>query len=354
MRTRPRLIDVARLAGVSTATVSAVINDNLGPNIRVSPETRQKVLDAIASLGYVANPAARNLAGGQNRLLGIFTYEAIFPIKFHDFYYPFLLGIEEEAEAQRYNLLLFTSVVDQDGRRSIFHNDTNVLWMADGAVLMGLNENKLELSRLQKEGYPFVFVGRREVPDVEISFSAADYIRATETLTTLLFQAGHRRLVYFCMTHDIESGRDRETGFCRAHEQNGIPLAGPGVIRIHPKDITPEVVEPLLRDGITGAITENDDLLHYLMVALESLGLSVPEHFSLALLGDPHNPWPEVARMTRFSIPRREMGIHAVRFLIQRLEHPEEVAVQNVYLPCTILHGQSIAAPNLPTIFHRR
>src|SRR5512133_2402972 len=121
MKNRPRLSNVAKLAGVSTATVSAVVNHQMDRNIRVSPETQARVWKAVEELGYVANPVARSLAGGKNRLLGIFTYEPIFPFKHHDFFYPFLLGIEEEAEAQGYNLLLFTNVTNTDGKRSIFH-----------------------------------------------------------------------------------------------------------------------------------------------------------------------------------------------------------------------------------------
>jgi len=127
MKNRPRLKDVALLAGVSTATVSAVVTNNVGTNIRVGAETQQRVWAAVAQLGYVANPAARMLAGGKNCILGIFTYEPLFPFLYNDFFYPFLVGIEQEAESQGYHLLLFTNVTNQNGQRSIYHNDTNLL-----------------------------------------------------------------------------------------------------------------------------------------------------------------------------------------------------------------------------------
>ncbi len=78
-----------------------------------------RVVTAVDELGYVADAAARSLAGGQNYLLGVFTFESIFPLQHRDFYYPFLVGIEEEAEQLGYDLLLFTSGGSVDGVRQI-------------------------------------------------------------------------------------------------------------------------------------------------------------------------------------------------------------------------------------------
>src|SRR5690606_5785524 len=101
---RPTQQDVARLAGVSRGTVSMVINGMTGGRIPISEETRRKVLDAMEQLGYAPNPAAQILAGGRNRLIGVFTYEPFFPYEQDNFYYPFLLGIERQASYEGYNL----------------------------------------------------------------------------------------------------------------------------------------------------------------------------------------------------------------------------------------------------------
>ncbi|MCL4559220.1 MAG: LacI family transcriptional regulator [Chloroflexi bacterium] len=345
MKTRYRLSDVARLAEVSTATVSAVINRQVGRNIRVSPETEQRVWDAIARLGYVVNPAARTLASGKNRILGIFTYEPIFPFQNHDYFYPFLLGIEEEAEAQGYNLLLFTHVTDAHGKRSIYNEDTNLLYTADGSVLLGLNEDKEELRRLQEGGYPFVYVGRRDVPDASISFTAADYTGATARLVEMMFDQGHRKVIYVCLPRWIESNQDREDGLFRAYLQRGFPLPAEPVLRIPTEQITPEIVRDLLAQGVTGTVVENDELAQALLSSLNALGLSVPRDFSIALCGNPHHAWDNSPDWTMFTIPRREMGSHAVRFLVERLNNPVDTSPRSIYLPCTIVSGQTIAAP---------
>lgn len=345
MKPRSRLSDVAKLAGVSTATVSAVVNNRLGSNIRVSPETQQRVWDAVAKLDYVANPAARILASGRSRFLGIFTYEPIFPFQHHDFFYPFLLGIEEAAENRGYNLLMFTNVTNTDGQRSIYHDEVNQLFMADGSILMGLNENKEELRRLQEEGYPFVYVGRREVPGVNFSFTAADYTRATAQLVEMLFNLGHRNVIYVCLPHTIESNQDREDGLFAAYRQATFEMPADPVVRIQPHEINPEVVNALIRKGITGAIVENDALAHAFLFALEKTGRSVPTDFSIALCGNPHYAWDNSPDWTMFTIPRREMGSHAVQFLVERLANPNDTVPHSIYLPCTIIPGQTIASP---------
>jgi len=128
---RPRLVDVAARAGVSTAIASTVLNKRGDSNMRASPETAERIRTAARELGYSPNPAAQRLALGRNRILGVFTFEPIFPLAQQDFYHPFLLGIEQEAEEQDYDLLLFTSA--RTGGRSVSASSstavaTGLLW----------------------------------------------------------------------------------------------------------------------------------------------------------------------------------------------------------------------------------
>jgi len=345
MAKRPTLSDVAKLAGVSTAVVSAVVNNRDGQNIRVNPETKERVLQAVSELGYVANPAARILARGQNRLIGIFTYEPIFPFQHHDFYYPFLLGIEEEAENQGYNLLLFTNVTDPSGKRSIYHDGASQLSLADGSILLGLNENKDELRRLQEADYSFVYVGRRDVPGTTIPHTAADYITGTRKLTEMLFDYGHKKLAYICLPRVIESNQDRLQGFCLAYELKGLPILQEQIIRIDPELITRDFIRGLITLGISGLVVENDLIARPLIKVLKSMNIRIPEEFSIALCGNPQNPSDETVDWTMFNIPRKEMGIYAVRLLVQKIENPSGMEPVMYNLPCTIVPGHTIASP---------
>jgi DNA-binding LacI/PurR family transcriptional regulator len=345
MKTRPRLKDVARLAGVSTATVSAVVTNSLGNNIRVSPDTQQRVWEAVARLGYVANPAARTLAGGKNRILGIFTYEPIFPFQSHDFFYPFLVGIEKEAEMLGYHLLLFTSGNDSHGQRSIYQDDSNLLYMADGSIILGLNDNKEELRRLQLEGYPFVYVGRREVPGTEITYVGCDYARVTNEMTCRLANLGHQRLVFIGVPQRLEGSIDRENGFLAGCREHGLQVDNHSILRVPASDITPAFMQDLLLKGFSGALIEMDDQCYAALAGLQALGLTVPKDFSIAMLGEPHSTWENAQDWTMFTMPRMDMGAQAVQMLIRLLTQSPEEKLENVLLPATVVDGQTIAPP---------
>ncbi|HEY6799811.1 MAG TPA: LacI family DNA-binding transcriptional regulator, partial [Agromyces sp.] len=115
-RRRATQADIARHLGVSQATVSIALRGGLAAE-QVAPATRQSVLDLAAQLGYSANAVARSLRGGRNRILGLFTFEPVFPIEQRDFYYPFLVGVEQGAAESDHELLLFTSAGATGTRR---------------------------------------------------------------------------------------------------------------------------------------------------------------------------------------------------------------------------------------------
>ena len=127
MPTKPRRVtqrEIAEIAGVSQTTVSVVLNDRDGTNVRIPEETRARVKAAIEQATYVADPAARRLAGLDNQIIGVFTYEEALSPESLDFYGPLLNGIERAAEEIGWDLLLFTSSPVENGTRSLFHRKT--------------------------------------------------------------------------------------------------------------------------------------------------------------------------------------------------------------------------------------
>ena len=340
MRKRTKLTDVARRANVSTAVVSKVVNNKPGSSIRVSPETESRVLAAVRELGYVPNPVARSLALGQNRILGVFTHESIFPVDQQSFYHPFLLGIEEESEKQGYDLLLFTSTHTPDGKRRIYNNGMNRLQVANGSILIGREKDKSEITQLLDDGYPFVHVGRRSVPNRQIVYSAADYAAATSEVVRYLFDFGHRKILMLGSQNIHEPVVDRQQGFEAAYRSCNFPLVTDYRRHVLPEALTIEQIEAWFRQGITAFVVEDDMLAKPLIRLAEERGLRPPRDFSLAVLGDPLESTEDVPDWTTFKIPRRDMGRHAVRLLIEILE-AKQFAARSVTLPCTFVKGQT-------------
>lgn len=334
-RPTPRQADIARVAGVSQATVSIVINDPDGANGRVSAETRQRVQEAIARLGYVVNPAARNLAGGRTRLLGVHTFEPVFPIDQRDFYHPFLVGVEEEAERRGYDLVLFTA-----GGRELFRDGVNRLKVADGAVLIGHEDDKQDLSRLAREDFPFVFIGRREVPDAEIAYVAADYVEATAALVERMHDLGHRRIALLRAIDDFEATRDREAGFRLGLERTGLTLDGL-VLHVDAATLDPAQVRGLLDRQVTAVLAEDDPTAERVADLVAELERSVPHDLSIAVLGDPPTGVTSTRHWSGFRLPRREMGHAAVDLLIGMLEG--QFGREHRVVPCVAAEGDTVA-----------
>ncbi|MFF2378445.1 LacI family DNA-binding transcriptional regulator [Streptomyces xiamenensis] len=330
--------DIARISGVSQTTVSLVLNNRLDAGVRIAPETRERVLEAIAETGYVADPVARRMVARRNRIIGVFTYEAVFPSGTRDFYQPFLAGIEESAEQLGCDLLLLTSAPVVDGRRRIFH-DGNRFRLADGCILLGRETDSGELARLVAEDYPFVSVGRRADAGGPVPYVGADYPGAVAALVAEAVDSGHRRLAYLGSGSRAESRGDRRDGFTAALTATG---ATGTVLAGETAELIARLPE-LLADGVTALFVEEPADCQQLADRLGELGHPVPAGISIVALGDPTRPATADIDFTGFRIPRREMGRQAVEVLSALLEE-ESTATQRL-LGCASHRGASLAPP---------
>ncbi len=345
-RRRATQVDIARRVGVSQATVSLVVSGGAASDL-VAEETRRQVLAVAAELGYAVNAVARSLKGGANRMLGVYTFEPVFPVDQRDFYFPFLLGVEEATAEYGYDLLLFTSATS-GGNRRIYAGGVNRLKVADGCVLLGRQLHQDDLAALLREDFPFVFIGRREVPGEDLSYVAADYVGATRDVVRSLARLGHRRLAYLKVAHDQEWTRDREAGFRRGLEQAGIPV---DQILIHPLSGSNLVGESRISEWLAAGITailvepsQDDSAISAVERAATAVGARIPQDLSVVLLGDPPLVNATAREWTRFSIPREQMGREAVRLLLELLADESGTARQ-LYLDCVPVPGDSVAPP---------
>lgn len=335
---RATQVEVAKLAGVSQATVSHVLSGSSSPRSRVSEEARRRVLDAIEAVGYAVNPMARNLAAGRNRILGVFTYESVFPRDGSNFYHPFLVGMEKEAESLGLDLLLFTSAPTDGGRRRLADAGWNRLAVADGCILIGRATDRNELSWLLERRYPFVFVGRRDaLGDQPVPFVGADYVQATAALTKRMLAAGHQRVAFLGDLSGVPSALDRVNGY-----REVVKAAGQRPLLFDAGAFSPdEAVDILLDHRATGVLVGPQVDVEGIERAVMQRSLRIPDDLSVAVLGDPAEGTID-ERWSRFSIPRAEMGAASVRMLqaIVAGEHPEPTEL----MACSIIDGATIAS----------
>ncbi|MEV4334395.1 LacI family DNA-binding transcriptional regulator [Streptomyces sp. NPDC049597] len=334
--------DIARLAGVSQPTVSLVLNGRADADIRIPQETRERVLRVIQEYGYAPDPVARRLAAKHNRILGVFTYEAVFPSDSSDFYHPFLVGIEEAAERVGCDLLLLTSASVTGGRRRIFGGD-NRLRVADGCLLLGRSLDRDDLTRMVADGYPFVTVGRRDDAGGPVPYVGADYAGCVGELVRLAVSRGHRRMAYLGLRADVESSADRRAGFLQATEaarEDGVVVAFDA---LSPERDPDELLSALLAARATVVLVEHFATAVGLVAAAQRRDLAVPADLSVVTLGDPTTPVPTDVDFTGFRIPREEMGRQAVALLTELLEGAGDTTQR--LLPCELVTGATLAPP---------
>lgn len=324
--------DIAAAAKVSQATVSLVLN---GRDNGLAAGTRERVLAVIRETGYVPNPVARQLQGGRNRILGVFTYESVFPSDTNDFYHPFFVGIEQAAESLGLDLLLFTSAT-RNGRRRVF-GDENRLRLADGCVLLGRRIDREELARLNSESYPFVAVGRRDDAGGPVPFVGADYPEVTGRLVARARALGHERFAFVGDGARAEGSRDRFQGFLGA---------AAGVHAVHlPDPVDPDaVLDRVAADDITAVMVEEVADAVALRDRAVDRGVDVPSDLSVVALGDPTTPVPDADDLTGFRIPREQMGRAAVEVLMTLLDGTQTTVPQRL-LTCDVYDGRTLAAP---------
>ncbi|WP_169791968.1 LacI family DNA-binding transcriptional regulator [Jiangella muralis] len=338
-----RQIDVARVAGVSQTTVSMVLNERTGGSARISEDTRERVLSAIKKTGYVANPIAQSLAGHRTGMFGVFAFEPMFTAEAGGFYTEFLGGIEAAGEAARKDLLLFTSTVLDEPDNHIYRRNENRLRLTDGAILLGNGEPKMELARLHEDGFPFVYIGRREIPNGEISYVSADYAAATADLVERLVAVGHERLCYVGTGADASASIDRRRAFVDTLRDAGLPVDRP--VPAGHGDYA--AVRQAVEAGATALLVEPPVGIDELTAVIERAGYRVPADVSVALLGDVHGHSVRPDDWSGYRLPRWEMGMQAVKLLVRLMEDPGGPA-RRVVVPCLPHDGCTVAPAPRP------
>jgi DNA-binding LacI/PurR family transcriptional regulator len=324
--------DIARLAGVSQATVSLVLNGSAENANRIPDDTRERVLKVIKETGYVADPIARRMAKGHNRILGVFTYEPAFPSDQADFFLPFLLGIEEAAQELGYDLLLLTGA---GAKRKIFGNDVR-LRLADGCIVLGRQFDPKEVARLVAGDFPFVAVGRRDDAGGPVPYVGSDYATATASLVTMARGIGHQKLGFIGLKEGAESSADRWRGFEASLE--GAELA---FVRHAVGENADALLDQIIASGVSCVFcTELVDAIG-IEAAARARGLAVPSDLSIVVLGNHIRVEEPGRKFTSFVIPREAMGRGATEMLVRRIE--QDTPGEQILLTCDMREGDTLA-----------
>src|SRR5512135_3422137 len=184
----PTQVDVARLAGVSRATVSYVVNGLADNKVPISDETRRRVLQVIEELGYEPDARAQALRSGSTQTIGF-----ILPDIHNPHFWQTADGIEQELRSSGYHLLLSSADLNPDYAEDIFRVLSRR--RIDGLILMGASFLQSEgaqktLAQLLKRRFPIAKIG--EHPTIDCI--ASNYQAATREAMAYLLSLQHRRI----------------------------------------------------------------------------------------------------------------------------------------------------------------
>lgn len=304
--------EVAYLAKVSVATVSAVINNSA----YVSDELRERVLLAIDSLDYRPNALARSLKRSKTELLGFIVKDITNP-----FYPEMFHGAEDAARKAGYNLLLCTTSDDEEREEKYLESLLEL--RVDGIILATIdNETNPIAERLKKEKTPFLLINRWS-EGYKGCAVVADDLKAGILATQHLIALGHKEIAFIGASKESMTSRYREDGYRRILKENGLKV--PEHL-IHYCDYSEEkaylVYKELAKEGVVPkAIFSANDLMAFGATrALWEAGYKIPDDVACVGCDDIEFSSKFLIPLTTVHIPKYNMGHLAVEMLLKKIE----------------------------------
>ncbi|MBX5456499.1 MAG: LacI family DNA-binding transcriptional regulator [Thermogemmatispora sp.] len=312
MKPKVTIEDIARLAGVSKATVSRVLNERSN----VKAETRERVLRVMQEQGFVPSLAAAGLAGGRSRLVGVLTPPFTQPTV------PEILrGVAEAIEHTDYEIVLYSTNAGQSPTTIV----NRILALGLTSCLLVIQPGPLtpRLLQLASQGLPVVVIDDQgpppELPSVGIDNRVSAY-----QATMHLIRLGYRRIAHLQGPAEFRCAQERYQGYRQALEEAGLPF-DPALVfngtfeTASGRACAAALVTLPLAERPEAIFIANDQMAFGFLSAAEALGLRIPQ--DLAVVGFDDIPLSAHVRPTLTTIkqPFYEMGRNAVELLLSLL-----------------------------------
>lgn len=321
--------DVARLAGVSQATVSRVLSSST----KLSPDTVAKVRAAVETLGYVPHAGAQAMKTRRTRTVGVVVDDLTNP------FYPEILDeVTRELDAAGYRVVIWNAGGDSHGDALAAIRERAV----DGVVFTTATEESPELQAAIEQNSPIVLINRiveglncDQVASENVAGGAAvaDYLAAHDRTSAALIGGTER----------ASTSRDRCTGFLNRMAEHGYPV--PAHLQLggdFSHDRAVRIVDELLQQDSRpmAVFCVNDYMAFGALDALRKNGLSAPEDCWVIGYDDVDMASWESFGLTTVRQPSREMARVGARMLLDRLQKPG-LPAQQMRFPGRLVHRRS-------------
>jgi len=317
----PTQEDVARRAGVSTTTVSHVINETRF----VSRELRQRVYEAMEALDYQPNAIARSLRRRESEQIGV-----IVP----DIAYPFLAevarGIEDTAFRLGYNVIFCSS--HQDSVKELACLDLARTRQVDGIIVLGAGSDPEHVAELIERGTPVVSCNQ-QFRDFPVDTVVADNERAGFQATRHLLSLGHHRIACMAGPQEVAISATRLEGYRLALGDMGIPV--PEGMVTHADfgnrggfDAMNRLLD--LSEPPSAVFACNDLMAMGALCAASKRRLRVPQDVAIIGCDDIALAAFTNPSLTTVALPKHELGTLAVELLVQRIKDGDRPVEEHI------------------------
>lgn len=329
--------DVARMAGVSTGTVSNVLNR---PDI-VADATRQRVLDAVGSTGFIRNTQAYQLRGGRSHTVGVVVLDVSNP-----FFTEMFRGAESRLHVEGYVLML-ASTDDSIEREADFVRAMEE-HRVEGVLITPAASDLVSLAGLRTRGIPTVLMDRKAAAD-EFCSVTVDDVRGGELAARHLFESGHERVAFVNGPTSIRQCRDRRQGVRKAvraitksHAVEVTELSVAALTVRHGEEAVERVMA--LSPRPTALMCANDLLALGALRGLAARGVRIPGDLAVVgyddlIFGSMLSP-----PLTSIRQPARELGIAAAELLLDEVRNPDHRHREVRFEPELVIRASSFLA----------
>jgi LacI family transcriptional regulator len=333
----PTIRDVARYSGVSPMTVSRVVNGSA----RVKTETRQRVEEAIAALGYVPNHLARGLTRQKTGALGLIVPDFADP-----FFTLILRGAEDVARRAGYRVILCNT--DGDIEREDAYLEDMVAHRVEGLLIAPVSDrSRANLRRLGPHQVPFVLVDR-SIPGIESDLVQGDSRNGARQVVEHLLALGHRRIAHITEPQEVSTARDRLQGYLDALAGAAIPLDPALVVEaagantkggytatrsLLALDPRPSAIFAVNNLAAVGAVT-----------AIREAGLDIPGDIAIVCFDDIELAALLCPFLTVMAQPAETFGTIAAQLLLDRIAGRATERRRRVVLPADLIVRASCGA----------
>ncbi|WP_218508581.1 LacI family DNA-binding transcriptional regulator [Variovorax sp. dw_308] len=339
--------DVANRAGVSTSTVSNVLN---GRNDRMKSETLARVEAAIRELKYRPNTSARQLKTGHTPLLGVLVPSMANPM------YGFIAREIETLAQERhgFRIMIGNTYRDQDKEARFF--DDLMAHGVRGVIIISSLIDEQHFERAGERGLIMVSYDRRATPGVAsvIDHVSVDSFESARLATAHLIEQGHRHIAYVTPSGRTMSRNEKINGFLHAARAGGVEATAQVVEGLPVDEYGDSMMSELgrMQAGLlaksknrpTGVVGVNDILAFGLMAGFRDAGLSVPQDVSVVGIDNVFLSNLMYPAMTSVRVPVPEMAQVMVERVMGRLADADIPAGEFMFQP-TLVMRDSVAPP---------